>query len=118
MNPLETLQLADVTVELSSNGKLKISGTGNRDAVLQFVRDNKNAIVDALKSKLVLPASCPIMTRWFTAEVRRACAFGEEFFWECIEDGTISLKMGCPLIKCCGFTTGRCVDQPMVPPEH
>lgn len=50
-----------------------------------------------------LPTSCPIQTGKLTPGIVRACCFAPSFFRELVDDGTLCVEKGCPLIQCCGL---------------
>lgn len=103
MNPLATLRTMGVTVELADNGRLKIRGQEPNPAALEYAKQNKPAIIDALRSDLPnpsLPATCQLNHGGFAPA---GCRFAHDLLMSLITAGVMpDRQVGCMFRDCCG----------------
>ena len=104
MSHLETIQKMGASVRLSIGGKLKLSGAGEQDAVVQYVREHKDSIIRELKTSVLpnpdLPPSCPFNTG---GHCPMGCRFTTDLLCKLIRDGLMpDSDAGCMFKNVCG----------------
>jgi hypothetical protein len=109
MSYLNAIRNMGASVRLSKDGKLKLSGSGDHDSVVAYVREHKEDIIHELESSDLpnpdLPPICPFNTGGYAPD---GCRFAHDLLMNLIVTGVMpDPEVGC-MFKCvCGELPDR-----------
>lgn len=121
MSYLDAIRNMGASVRLSKDGKLKLSGTGDHDSVVAYVREHKVDIIHEIESSDLpnpdLPPTCPLNTGGHAPD---GCRFAHDLLMNLIVAGVMpDPDVGCMFKHICGELPDRKKQaKPLVADEH